>query len=347
MSNSPGNSMTDAAVDDAAAGWLGEQADGFTPERAREFAAWRDADPRHAAAIARVERTLALLDELPGVRAPLEARFGPTDEIGASVQPRARSAGVRAWMLGLAAVLVVGFAAWWVIDARRMGEESFLADAGNPRRITLRDGSVVDLNAGGDLRVRFAGDRRDVTLRAGEAHFQVVHDAARPFVVSAGGVAVRAIGTAFNVRLAANAVDVLVVEGKVEVALTAAAPAETAVSVVPPPRIEAGERATVSRTTPAAVPQVGRAEPAEIRATLAWQNPVTTFTDVPLRDVVSQFNRRNVRQLVLAEAELGERRIGGVIALDQVEAFVRLLEQDGDVATEQRGEHEIVLRRAR
>jgi UDP-N-acetylmuramate--alanine ligase len=52
------------------------------------------------------------------------------------------------------------------------------------------------------------------------------------------------------------------------------------------------------------------------------------------------------RQLVLDDAALGERRIGGVIALDQVEAFVRLLEQDGDVSVEWRGEHEVVLRRA-
>ncbi len=49
-------------------------------------------------------------------------------------------------------------------------------------------------------------------LEAGEAHFAVAPDAARPFVVRVGGVAVRAVGTAFNVRYAADgAVEVTVI----------------------------------------------------------------------------------------------------------------------------------------
>jgi transmembrane sensor len=111
--------------------------------------------------------------------------------------------------------------------------------------------------------------------------------------------------------------------------------------------VAAGEKVQFSRETSRALPPVQRAAPEEIRATLAWQNPLTTFTDVPLREVVIQFNRRNVRQLLIDDATLGERRIGGVIALDQVEAFVRLLEQDGDVVSEPRGENAIALRRAR
>ena len=69
--------------------------------------------------------------------------------------------------------------------------------------------------------------------------------------------------------------------------------------------------------------------------------------DVPLREIVVQFNRRNTVQLVLEDAALGERNVGGVIALDQVEAFVRLLVQDGDIVAEPRAANEILLRRAR
>lgn len=333
-------------IDDTAAAWLCERTEGFTAEREREFAAWRDEDVRHAAAVERVERALALLDEMQAVRAPIEARFGATDAIGTTTVARRRFS-LPAWISGLAAMLVVGALAWWLAAGPLSGEEHYRAD-GEQRRVTLRDSSVVDLNAGSELRVRFSAARRDVTLHVGEAHFQVAHDPERPFVVSAGGVAVRAIGTAFNVRLAASAVDVLVVEGKVEVARVQPPVAAPAAEDTPAarPQVVAGERAIVSRETAVSVPQVERAAPENIRATLAWQNPVTTFTDVPLRDVVSQFNRRNVRQLVLDDAALGERRIGGVIALDQVEAFVRLLEQDGDVTAEWRGEREIVLRRA-
>ena len=53
--------------------------------------------------------------------------------------------------------------------------------------------------------------------RSGEAYFTVAKNPGRPFVVAAGGVGVRAVGTAFNVRLDSDAVEVLVTEGRVQV----------------------------------------------------------------------------------------------------------------------------------
>ena len=51
-------------------------------------------------------------------------------------------------------------------------------------------------------------------LLRGEGRFQVAHDATRPFIVSAADADVRAVGTAFTVRLRESAqVDVLVSEG--------------------------------------------------------------------------------------------------------------------------------------
>ncbi|MBC7369227.1 MAG: hypothetical protein H7343_20865 [Undibacterium sp.] len=70
------------------------------------------------------------------------------------------------------------------------------------------------------------------------------------------------------------------------------------------------------------------------------------FAELPLRDAVEQSNRRNATRLVIADAAFAERKIGGTFAEDQVEAFVRLLERDGEVTAERRGAREIVLRRA-
>jgi transmembrane sensor len=71
------------------------------------------------------------------------------------------------------------------------------------------------------------------------------------------------------------------------------------------------------------------------------------FAEAPLSEVVARFNARNRVQLTLADAELGTRRIGGTFALDEAEAFVRLLERDGEIVAERRGETEILLRRGR
>ena len=78
----------------------------------------------------------------------------------------------------------------------------------------------MKLNEGALHSVLFTDTERRVRLERGEAFFQVTKDPRRPFVVEVGGVTVRAIGTAFNVRLGGGELDVLVAEGKVEVAST-------------------------------------------------------------------------------------------------------------------------------
>lgn len=332
----------DDTLDGEAAAWLCEREEGFTAARARAFAAWCDCDLRHAAAVARVERALALLGEMPAVRAPLAARFGKSAGLGKVKRPIRLSA--PAWSLGVAAALLLGVIAWWMVRRPEPAGERYATEATAQRSVALSDGSVVDINAGSDVRVQFTAHERRVTLGAGEGFFQVAHDVSRPFVVAAGGVSVRAIGTAFSVRVAADSIDVLVVEGRVEVIREAPPPAATAVAR---PTLGASERASVPRDVTAAAPRIEKVDAAAIRTLLAWQDRMTSFTDVPLRDVVARFNRRNSTQLVLEDPELGERKIGGVIALDQVEAFVRLLEEDGDVAVERRGANEIVLRRGR
>ncbi len=224
-------------------------------------------------------------------------------------------------------------------------------DYSNPeavaRRVELRDGSIIHLNTGSELRVDFSARERCVRLQSGEAYFEVAHDASRPFVVLAGGVVVRAIGTAFNVRLASANVEVLVEEGRVEVAPVVAARVAAGAPAPAAPQLGAGERTQVPRADAIEPPQIERVERRELREALAWHRQTVVLADIALEDVIARFNRRNEIQLVLADAELRGRRVGGMLFLDQVEAFVALLEQGGDIVAERRGFNEIVLRRAR
>lgn len=336
----------DSALDEAAAEWLYERDEGFVFERAQAFAEWCARDPRHAEAVRRVERSLSLLAEMPAVRAPLATRLAS----GSATSTQTATGRVirfpyGAWAAGFAALLVIGAIGWGSLSLRAPAAQHYVTDTAAQRSLALPDGSVMDINVGSDVSVQFTARERSVTLSQGEAHFQVAHDTARPFIVTAGDVTVRAVGTAFNVRLATQAVDVLVVEGKIELARTATSSSDP--SIVSPPLVRAGERAHLSRLDQTAAPKIDKVEETAIRTMLTWQNPMTWFTDVPLRDVVARLNRRNVTQLVLEDVDLGERKIGGMIALDQVDAFVRLLAQDGDIVVERRAAGQIGLRRAR
>jgi transmembrane sensor len=179
-------------------------------------------------------------------------------------------------------------------------------------------------------------------MEAGEAHFAVAPDAARPFIVSAGDVSVRAVGTAFNVRYApGGAVEVIVAEGKVRVGQGGPHSSAAATASL----VSAGERLVMPRKVPA--PVVEKISPDALRETLGWQSRLADFADAPLADVVARFNARSRVQLVIEDEVLAQRRIGGTFALDEAEAFVRLLERDGEIVGERHGETEIRLRRTR
>ena len=342
---------SDSMLGEAAAEWLCEREEGFKPDRAKAFVEWCDRDPRHAEAVARVELTFALLDEMPSVREPLMARLAsPRSSSQETVPPARRRRILRfprlAWAAGVAAALVLGAVTWRSIVVREPVGGHYVTNAAAQRSMVLPDGSLMDLNVGSDAVVQFTSAERRVLLNRGEALFEVAHDARRPFVVNAGSLTVRAVGTTFNVRLADEEVGVLVVEGKVK--LERDSPRAPSASPVESPLLAAGERAELVRV--ASVDSTFRIEKLDdqsIRALLTWENSLTDFVDVPLRDVVARFNRRNETQLVVDDAELGDRKIGGLIDLNQVDAFARLLEQDGDIVAERRSGREIVLRRAR
>lgn len=75
-----------------------------------------------------------------------------------------------------------------------------VAGNGSRTRSLLPDGTTVWLNAGSKLFPSdFNGNTREVTL-IGEAFFDVVKMPARPFIVHTGGVDIKVLGTAFNVK---------------------------------------------------------------------------------------------------------------------------------------------------
>ncbi len=338
-------------IEEVASNWLTQRGEGFSSAQKRDFDRWCRADPRHAAAVARLEAACALLEKMPLVRAELQ----PVVEF--PVKPRvpapAKKVPVLRLVVGLAALVALTALGWWQWPRPASSAQLYATSAGGYERVVLADGSVVELNANTEVRVDLAPAERRIALVSGEAHFTVAPDTARPFIVSAHGIAVRAVGTAFNVRLATSAVEVLVTEGKVSVAEVERVVPNALSSSVAPTLVAANERTVF--TLPSAAPTTSATRPAPVvepiapdalREALSWQERKLVFADTPLRDVVAQFNRRNRTQLLLGDASLAERPVGGTFAADNVEGFIRLLEGSGAIAVERRGESTVVLRTA-
>jgi transmembrane sensor len=323
-----------------AGAWLARRDRGFTASEQTEFDAWSAADARHAAAVAQLERTMTAFDGLQALAPDLAQE--PDPDAFAPPRPARRWFYPSLAAAGLAAAIAL--AVW--IPSRSAAPTSWhyaTAPAGYERN-TLPDGSTLELNGDTVVDVDYTAGQRTVRLTRGEAHFQVAKNPARPFVVSAQGVAFRAVGTAFDVRLTSAHVEMLVTEGKVQVEASSAPATPVARPSLPLPLLIAGQRIVVP-AAPAEVPVVAALSPAEIDRTLAWQPRIAEFTKTPLSEVVAEFNRRNRRQIVIADAELASLRLGGNFRIDQPEAFVRLLETSFGVASESSGDT-ISLRKA-
>lgn len=81
-----------------------------------------------------------------------------------------------------------------------VAETSFFVPAGQRVSITLPDATVVWLNSQTRLTypTAFTGKERKVSVE-GEAYFEVAHNLEMPFIVSAGEIDMKVLGTTFNV----------------------------------------------------------------------------------------------------------------------------------------------------
>jgi transmembrane sensor len=215
----------------------------------------------------------------------------------------------------------------------------------------LADGSRVLLNRGAAIRVEYSPAERRVRMERGEAQFDVEKNPRRPFVVDAGAVRVRAVGTAFDVRFGERTVSVLVTEGSVRLdgmTRTMGTPPEAsagpahAVSV-----LAAGQQAEVSIDSGGPAPQVKTVSHEYIQRILAWQPQLLDFTAAPLSDIIAEFNRHNIVQLTIVGPDLAALRISASFRSDNVDGFVSLLESSFGVQVERRGRCQIVLRSSR
>jgi transmembrane sensor len=209
---------------------------------------------------------------------------------------------------GITAAVFGSSGAWWLL--RR--DATYVSKVGEIRRVFLPDGSRMVLNTSTKATVRFDKMHRVIELAGGEGLFEVAKDSSRPFVVRAGSVEVRAIGTVFAVRSADQRVDVTVTEGIIELVDNGASRNATVRRVV------ANEHATVMETSEVHVQSIPHAE---AERTLAWRDGQVDFAGESLEAAVQEINRHNHRQIVIDDPALASRPVIGLFRADDPDGF--------------------------
>src|SRR6266849_644012 len=211
---------TRADIDEEAAVWIWRMDSAAVAAADRQaFEAWLRLDPRHRRAAAALSAVWGTLDGLAEAkRGEKIATFTQTAKLPLLHHPQRR------WIAAAAVLAAVAIGAVWLQQGSEL--QTLATAVGQQRNVTLADGSIVTLNTNTILETDLRWHAREIYLRKGEAHFQVAHDRSRPFLVHAGDAVVRAVGTAFEVRVLSDQhVDVVVDEGRVEVQATALLPA--------------------------------------------------------------------------------------------------------------------------
>ena len=289
-------------IDREASEWaVRVQTRALTAEEQQDHDRWLAASERHRGAFLRARAAWVDLDRLAALRGSKEFERAPA----------VREAHKRTVLLGIAASLVIcalGSVLWWSWPEGKR----YTTVVGGLDNVRLEDGSVVTMNTDTSIRVVLADAERRVELERGEALFEVAKDASRPFIVQAGEVSVRAVGTAFLVRTIDNRTDVTVTEGVVELS-DAGGPGGPFVR-----RLAAHEHATVLQKRQVDVRSI---TPDDAQRELAWRDRMIDFAGRSLSEAVEEINRHNASRIVVDDPVLGARPVVGVFRADDPRGF--------------------------
>jgi transmembrane sensor len=270
--------------------WLVElRAEQVPPATLDGWRRWRAEHPDHERAWRRIE---AVDGRLHPLATPVRSAIAR-----ATLAPPG-SARRRQAVLGVAALLFAGGAAWMARDDERWS--AWVADArtapGERRRLVLDDGTAVELNSGSALDVVYGAAERRLRLLAGEVLIRTAPDAAeRPFLVETAQGRAQALGTRFSVRQQPGTTLVAVFEGAVRVTPRDAA-AQARV-------LKAGQQARFTREAMAA-PQPADADG------IAWAEGFIVAKGMRLADFLAELQRHDARALSCDPA-LADLRVSG------------------------------------
>ena len=315
------------SVTSIAARWFARRRSGeMSVQESAALQEWLAADPAHRQAYRNLQIAWSDVETMRDDPAMMAMRQQAMDETrGPSRAFLIRAVAACVTILILAGVVAMTPALMW--NANRYSDQEYRTSTGQRATVTLPDGSEVTLNTDSLVRTRTSKDRRLVQLVRGQAFFRVAKDKSHPFVVTAAGRTVTALGTAFDVRVDdGRSFQVTLVEGKVRV--------EAPLTL--PIRREPGQKAPLPRTQ--ATEMVAGTQlrassdikwdlaPANVARETSWMSGQLIFYSAPLSHVVAELNRYSDRKLVIDNAAYARRPISGAFRVGDVESFARGLE---------------------
>lgn len=236
-----------------------------------------------------------------------------------------------------------GGALWWTLAKRarpartiaQMTYSQLKVPFGAPEKKELPDGSEVWLNAGSRIRYQDGfGDTQRTVYLDGEAYFKVSHDSRVPFIVRAGNIAVRVLGTEFNVKAYEDEdkVEATLILGKVQICI--AGKPDKKIVLTPHEKLTVlNEQFRISGGAEKArqevsfqVREVVPLKTADPIPEVAWVKDRLVFQDEDFGELARQLERRFNVHIVFSDSTLMQERLSGVFENESISKALSLLE---------------------
>ena len=353
------NSRASRRLTEEAATWYLELRGGGDRRTNARFLAWLQRSPQHVAEYLAIA---GLHNDLPAAAAAEKAAHAQLKALAASepsvvpfrvktmpVQPAPSTPRVRVshasrprslrWLaIAAGVILVLGGGIRIATQPLPVAPgQTYASDASAPRTVPLEDGSVVELDRGSAMVVRFDTDARSIELVHGAALFNLGKDPARPMTIHVGTHVLTDIGTVFMVRTGSDTTDVAVISGRVAVAartprwIDRVAPRLASDEVPVSPVVELGSGESARVASDGRLVDHGSTD---IAHATAWLPTEIRFHDMPVAEVAQRFNTYLGRPLVVDDKVLAAKRISGVFKAHDADAFVAYLATLPDVRVE-------------
>lgn len=291
---------------------------------------WASRSPAHRAALKEAEDFWCEAELLAQLAVPLHKKAG--GGLGRWINSLVSTVTSLSQAPALAAPLVLlvslGLGVFWWSGDGTVGNGTYATAIGEQKSLTLKDHSVLMLDTDSQVRIDYQDTVRHIHLLQGKAHFEVAKNPQRPFEVYAREGLVRAVGTAFSVYLASSEIEVIVDEGRVDLARVKERPADLPVQVASaePNKVfhslDRGQSARFNK-----LKQVfAELDDKTLAQELAWRKGVLVFARDPLGQVVAEVSRYTDTQIDIADPDLSALVMGGRFRVGELEALFEVLE---------------------
>ena len=230
---------------------------------------------------------------------------------------RRRANRYRSWMVAATIAMLVAMSGW-LYNIVSDNEPTFIVASNNSsivQKVTLPDGTVINLNTCSRLTYpeSFSGKSREVFLD-GEAYFDVAHDKRRPFIVRAGELKIRVLGTKFNVNASTLVpqITATLIEGSIE-----AATGKKNILMKPNQQLKydtSSGRVSLTELTNAS---------REIR----WTQNIWVLSDTPLLDICQRLEQQfNIKIIIMNDELIGKSFTGEFYTNESLESILKTMQ---------------------